>query len=107
MGGADSRDIIDLGPGLLSRLGASIRARGAQVIRMDMHSGWIAYGIDYSKKLACNTIKNTMFLRLTHLPRSMAEGTSYRDVDCSATLELGSLRRRSDGRTISLSLIHI
>ena len=44
MGGADSRDIIDLGPGLLSRLGASIRARGAQVIRMDMHSGWIALG---------------------------------------------------------------
>ena len=97
MGCTDSRDIIDLGPGLLSRLGASIRARGAQVIRMDMHSGWIALGIDYSKKLACNT----MFLRLTHLPRSMAEGTSYRDVDCSATLELGSLRRRSDGRTIS------
>ena len=54
MGGADSRDIIDLGPGLLSRLGASIRARGAQVIRMDMHSGWIALRIDYSKKLACN-----------------------------------------------------
>ena len=30
--------------GLLSRLGASIRARGARLIRMDVHLRWIALG---------------------------------------------------------------
>ena len=44
MGGANSHHIIDHVDGLLSRIGASIRARGARLIRMDVHLGRIALG---------------------------------------------------------------
>ena len=55
MGCTDSHHIIDHGGGLLSRFGASIRASGAQVLRMREHLGhwWlIMMGLLYMEKLA-------------------------------------------------------